>query len=73
MEFSSHQINLLQRSVEHSIRSGQFFFTMSEAEELHRILEMIRIQKFLKAAKEEDGMPVSARSPGWYENDEING
>jgi ABC-type sulfate/molybdate transport systems ATPase subunit len=43
-DFTLRQLELLERSLEHSVKSGQFFFTRDETEELREMLDECRRQ-----------------------------
>lgn len=47
IRFTKEEMDLLQRSLEHSIESGQFFFTMYETEKLREILNK-KVKKRIK-------------------------
>ena len=44
VELTDYQLYLLKKSLEHSIRNGQFEYTRHETEETRKVLEIIRNQ-----------------------------
>ncbi len=52
VEFTDHELELLKRSLKHSVKSGQFFFNIDDTEALKALWKKVNLEQ--KKAKGND-------------------